>query len=108
MVHADNARTHTAKVTRAFCDGNFLRIAPDSSSPSDLAPSEYSSFSFGHVKTASKDVSNLGLQMNFFQESEKVGTKSALTFWQRFSGIGLTDWTDALQHRSKWKVLGMK
>jgi hypothetical protein len=27
VVHAENARPHTAKVTRAFYDGNFMRIA---------------------------------------------------------------------------------
>jgi hypothetical protein len=50
-------------------------------------------------KTASKD-SNSGLQMNFFQESEKFWTKLALKHWKRFSGSGSTDWTDALQHCS--------
>jgi hypothetical protein len=31
-----------------------------------------------------------------------------LTLWKRFSASGPTDWTDALQHCSKWKVGGMK
>jgi hypothetical protein len=35
--------------------------------------------------------------MNFFRESEKVWTKSALTLWKRFSGSGSTDWTHASQ-----------
>jgi hypothetical protein len=46
-VHADNARPHTRKVTRAFCYDNFLRIAPHSLHlpySSDLAPSDFSWF----------------------------------------------------------------
>jgi hypothetical protein len=107
-MHADNARPHTAKVTRAFSDDNFLRIARyslHSSYSPDLAPSDF--FLFGISKIASKD-SNSGLQMNFFRESEKFSTKSVLTLSQRFSGNGSTDWTDALQPCSKWKVPGMQ
>jgi hypothetical protein len=56
----------------------------------------------GISKIASKD-SNSGMRMNFFQESEKFWTKSALTLWKRFSGSGSTDWTDALQQmESTW------
>jgi hypothetical protein len=61
----------------------------------------------GISKTASMD-SNSCLQVNFFQEPEKFWTKSALTLWKRFSGTESTDWTDASQHCSKWKVRGMK
>jgi hypothetical protein len=49
-VHADNARPHTAKVTRAFCDDNFLRIASHPPCPLsllDLAPSDF--FLFRHL-----------------------------------------------------------
>jgi hypothetical protein len=38
VVHANNARLHTAKVTRAFYDDNFLRIAPHPSYSPELAP----------------------------------------------------------------------
>jgi hypothetical protein len=53
VVHADNSRPHTAKVRRAFCDDNFLRIAGHSRHPPhpqyspDLAPSGF--FLFGHL-----------------------------------------------------------
>jgi hypothetical protein len=38
--------------------------------------------------------------MSFFRESEKFWTKSALALCKRFSGSGLTYWTDAVQHCS--------
>jgi hypothetical protein len=34
---------------------------------------------------------NSGLKMNFFRESKKFWTKSALRLWKRFSGSGSTD-----------------
>jgi hypothetical protein len=111
-VHADNPSLQAAKVTKAFRDDDFLRIAPHLPHPPDwldLAPSDFlvSCFLFGISKTTSKD-SNSNLQMNFFRESKKFWTKSALEFWTRFSGSESTDWTDALQHCSKWEVRVMK
>jgi hypothetical protein len=58
VVHAYNARPHPAKMTRAFCDDNFLRIAshpPHPSDSPDLASSDLflflvSCFLFGHLK----------------------------------------------------------
>jgi hypothetical protein len=105
-VHADNARAHTAKVTTTFCDEDFLRIAshpPDPFYSSDVAPSGcFLVSSLAVSKTASKD-SNSSLQMNFFCESEKFWTKSALAVWKPFSGSGSTDRTDALrQMESTW------
>jgi hypothetical protein len=51
-VHADNARRITAKVTRAFCKDNFLRIAPHSplhrASGTEI-PLAFSCFLFGHL-----------------------------------------------------------
>jgi hypothetical protein len=52
VVHAGKARLHTAKVTRAFCDDNFLRIpqhSPYSPDRGDLVPSLF--FLFGYVKS---------------------------------------------------------
>jgi hypothetical protein len=55
IVHADNARPHIAKATKAFCDNNFLRIVPHPHPHPpyslDLAPSDFSSFLPGHLKT---------------------------------------------------------
>jgi hypothetical protein len=108
VVHADNAGPHTAKVTRAFCDSNFIRSTPDPSYLPDWAPSRLFLFScLGISKTASKS-SNPGLQMNFFRESEKFWTNSAFTLWKRFSGRRSTNWTGALQPWSKWKACGIK
>jgi hypothetical protein len=71
VVHADNAKPDSAKMTRAFCDDNFLRIAPHPPYSTDLASSDFSCFLFGDLKTRlqSKD-SNSGLQMKFFRDSE--------------------------------------
>jgi hypothetical protein len=116
VVHADNARPHIAKVTRAFCDDDFLRIVPHPHLPDspDLAPSDFFLFLVSCLsisKIASKD-SNSDLQMNFFQESQKFWTKSALTFWNRFSGSEWINRLDrcivAFQHCSKWKVREME
>jgi hypothetical protein len=104
VVHADNARSHPATVTRAFCDDNFSRIGLDPSNSPDRAPSDFACFLFGHLKNRlQSNDSNSGLQVNFFQASEKFWTKSALALWKRFSGSRLTDWTKARQHCSKWK-----
>jgi hypothetical protein len=49
-MHAGNARSDTAKVTKAFCSDNFLRIAPHPDPPysPDLAPFDF--FLFEHLK----------------------------------------------------------
>jgi histone-lysine N-methyltransferase SETMAR len=82
IMHTDNARLHTAKVTRAFCDDNFLRITPNSPYSPDLTPSDF--FMFQLLKTASKDNSS-SLHMDFFRRSEKFKTTPALTLSKRFS-----------------------
>jgi histone-lysine N-methyltransferase SETMAR len=48
VVHADNARAHTAQKCRTFCEENGLRLAPHPPYSSDLAPSDF--FLFGNVK----------------------------------------------------------
>jgi hypothetical protein len=47
-VHMDNARPHTAKVTRACYDDNFLKMAPYPQYSPDVAASAF--FLFGHRK----------------------------------------------------------
>jgi hypothetical protein len=49
VVHADNARPHPAKVTKAFCNGNLLQIALHPPCSSDLASSDFSCFFLGHL-----------------------------------------------------------
>jgi hypothetical protein len=43
VVHAGKARPHTAQMTRACCDGNFLRLAryPHGPYEPDFAPSDF-------------------------------------------------------------------
>jgi hypothetical protein len=48
VVHADNARDHTAQKCRTFCEANGLRLAPHPPYSPDLAPSDF--FLFGYVK----------------------------------------------------------
>jgi transposase len=48
VVHADNARAHTAQKYRTFCKENGLRLAPHPPDSPDLAPSDF--FLFGYVK----------------------------------------------------------
>jgi hypothetical protein len=43
-----NTMPHIAKVTRTFCDDDFLQIAPHTLYSSDLTPSHF--FLFGHLK----------------------------------------------------------
>jgi hypothetical protein len=99
IVQANHAKPQSAKVTKAFCDDNFLRIAPNPPNLPDSTPSDF--FFFGYLKKRlqSKD-SNWDLQMNFFGESQTFWTKSALTLCKHFSGSRSTNWTDALQHCS--------
>jgi histone-lysine N-methyltransferase SETMAR len=48
VIRADNARPHTARKCRAFCEENQLRLAVHSPYSPDLAPSDF--FLFGHIK----------------------------------------------------------
>jgi transposase len=48
VIHADNARLHTAHKCRDFCKENWLRFAIHSSYSPDLAPSDF--FLFQHIK----------------------------------------------------------
>jgi histone-lysine N-methyltransferase SETMAR len=50
IIHADNARSHTAQRILRFCWENRLEIAPHLPYSPDLAPSDF--FLFGHVKHA--------------------------------------------------------
>jgi histone-lysine N-methyltransferase SETMAR len=50
IIHADNARPHTAQNTLKFCQENGLKMAPHPPYSPDLAPSDF--FLFGHVKHA--------------------------------------------------------
>jgi transposase len=54
VVHADNARAHTAQKCRTFCEENRLRLAPHPPYSSDLAPSDL--FLFGYVKERLKGI----------------------------------------------------
>jgi hypothetical protein len=48
VVHADNARAHTAQKRRTFCEENGLRLVLYSPYSADLALSDF--FLFGHIK----------------------------------------------------------
>jgi hypothetical protein len=61
VVHADNAKVHTAQKCRTFCEENGLRLAPHPPSSSDLAPSDF--FLLGYVKERFK-----GMMFPSYQE----------------------------------------
>jgi hypothetical protein len=48
VIHADNAKAHTAQKYRTFCKENRLQLAPHPPYSPDLAPSDF--FLFGYVK----------------------------------------------------------
>jgi hypothetical protein len=48
IIHADNARLHTARKTFKFCRENRLEMALHPPCSPDLTPSDF--FLFGHVK----------------------------------------------------------
>jgi histone-lysine N-methyltransferase SETMAR len=48
IVHADNARPHTAETTWQFMEQNLMQRAPHPAYSPDLAPSDY--YLFGYVK----------------------------------------------------------
>jgi histone-lysine N-methyltransferase SETMAR len=48
IVHADNARPHTAKMTSQFMEQNSMQRAPHPAYSPDLAPSDF--YLFGYVK----------------------------------------------------------
>jgi hypothetical protein len=52
VIHADNARAHTAHKRQTFCEENGLRLAPSPPYSPDLAPSNF--FLFGYVKECLK------------------------------------------------------
>jgi hypothetical protein len=81
IVHADNTRLHTARVTRALamtisCELHYIHDI-HYTRRTDLPLSFFLSF-LRISKNASKD-NNPDLQMKFFRESEKFWTKSELT-----------------------------
>jgi hypothetical protein len=72
----------------------------------DLALSGFLTFSCLNISIIASKDNNSGQHMNFFQKSEKFWTKSALTFWKRFSENESTDWTDALQQlKNTWNEI---
>jgi histone-lysine N-methyltransferase SETMAR len=48
VIHVDNARRHTTRKRRVFCEENWLRLAIHPSYSPHLAPSNF--FLFGHLK----------------------------------------------------------
>jgi transposase len=48
VIHVDNARSHSTRKCRAFCDENRLRLVVHPLSSPDLAPSNF--FLFWHIK----------------------------------------------------------
>jgi histone-lysine N-methyltransferase SETMAR len=52
VVHADNARAHTAQKCRTFCKENGLRLDPHPPYSADLAQSDF--FLFGYAKERRK------------------------------------------------------
>jgi transposase len=54
VVHADNARAHTAEKCRTFCEENGLRLALHPPYSLDLAPPDY--FLFRYVKERLKEM----------------------------------------------------
>jgi histone-lysine N-methyltransferase SETMAR len=48
IVHADNTRPHTAKMTSQFMEQNSMQRAPHPAYSPDLAPSDF--YLFGYVK----------------------------------------------------------
>jgi histone-lysine N-methyltransferase SETMAR len=48
LVHADNARPHTAKLSTQYCNENRMKLAPLPPYSPDLAPSDF--YLIGYVK----------------------------------------------------------
>jgi transposase len=67
VVHADNARAHTAQKRQNFCKEKGLRLASHPTHSPDLAPSDF--FLFGHVKERLK-----GMVLPSYEEApEAIG-----------------------------------
>jgi histone-lysine N-methyltransferase SETMAR len=84
VVHADNARVHTAQKCRAFCEENGLRFAPYPSYSPDLAPSDF--FLFVYIKECLK-----GIVFPSYEESLN-------TIGEVVTGIELETLTDVFEH----------
>jgi transposase len=67
IIHADNARPHTAQKTFEFCRENRLEMAPHPLYSPDLAPSDF--LLFGHIK----------------HQLEGIEFPSEEAFWPQFS-----------------------
>jgi hypothetical protein len=92
VVHADNARSHSAKVPRADWDDKFLRIAPDPHSSPDLAPSDFLLLSI------SKPPSRIAIRecrWTSFGSPKNSGRNQCSHFGSGFPGVSVsTDWTE--------------
>jgi transposase len=85
IVHADNARAHTAQKYRTFCKENGLRLAPHPPYSSHLAPSDF--FLFGYVKERL-----MGMVFPSYEELlDAIG--------EVVTGIGSETLTAVLEHR---------
>jgi hypothetical protein len=109
VAHANNARPLAAKVTRIFCDDNFLRIASHPPCSPDLAPSDFFLF---HVWTSQKLPPRIAIRVcrwTSFGSPKISGRNQRWHFGSAFLWVSRsTNWTNALQNWRKWKVRRMK
>jgi histone-lysine N-methyltransferase SETMAR len=73
VVHADNARAHTAHKCRTFCEENGLRLASHPPYSPDLAPSDF--FLFGYVNEHFKGMVFLSYEELLDAIGEMVGCR---------------------------------
>jgi hypothetical protein len=89
IIHADNARSHTAWRPSKFCDSNYLRIAPHPPYSPDLTPLD------GHLseylKLRLKGSSYL-LEEELLLGIHIIGRRSEGSFWKTCSGTGWIYW----------------
>jgi hypothetical protein len=110
VVHVDNARPHTAKVARASCDDNFLRIARYPLYSLSVTPFDFFLFlvwvsqnRFQGHQSGSADEILSGVRK--IRDEISVDTLEAV-FWE---WINKSDrCIAALHHCSNWKVRGMR
>jgi histone-lysine N-methyltransferase SETMAR len=71
VIHADNARPHTARKCRAICEGNRLRLVVHPPYSPDLIPTDF--FLFGHIKHCLQGITFPSREESFAAIHEIVG-----------------------------------
>jgi hypothetical protein len=96
------------KVTRAFCDDNFLRIAPYPPYSLDLASVDFSRFLVWASQKSRPRAAIRVCRWTSFENPRNFGWNQRWHFGSGFPRVSRSTYWIEPMHCNKWKVRGMK